>query len=188
MSRTRSTGYRAIPQAVVLPASTAEVSAVIGVCAVHGIPFVARGAGTGLSGGAVPVAEGIVIGLARMNQILEVDVPNRRVRAAARRHQPRCHQGGRGARALLRARSVQPAGVHDRRQRGRELRRRPLPQVRVHQQPCGRGRAGAGRRRGGAAGPREMRSTFWARSSAPRGRSASSPRSTVGVLPAPAAG
>jgi glycolate oxidase len=50
------------------------------VCADHGIPFVARGAGTGLSGGAVPVAEGIVIGLARMNRILEVDVPNRRVR------------------------------------------------------------------------------------------------------------
>ena len=49
-------------------------------CAAHGIPFVARGAGTGLSGGAVPVAEGIVIGLARMNRILEVDVPNRRVR------------------------------------------------------------------------------------------------------------
>ena len=74
------TGYRAIPQAVVLPASTAEVAAVVAVCAAHGIPFVARGAGTGLSGGAVPVAEGIVIGLARMNRILEVDVPNRRVR------------------------------------------------------------------------------------------------------------
>src|SRR5437764_2370648 len=74
------TGYRAIPQAVVLPASTAEVAAVVAVCAAHGIPFVARGAGTGLSGGAVPVAEGVVIGLARMTRILEVDVPNRRVR------------------------------------------------------------------------------------------------------------
>jgi glycolate oxidase len=74
------TGYRAIPQAVVLPGSTAEVSAAVRVCADHEIPFVARGAGTGLSGGAVPVAEGIVIGLARMNRILEVDVPNRRVR------------------------------------------------------------------------------------------------------------
>jgi glycolate oxidase len=74
------TGYRAVPQAVVLPGSTAEVSAAVRVCTDHGIPFVARGAGTGLSGGAVPVAEGIVIGLARMNGILEVDVPNRRVR------------------------------------------------------------------------------------------------------------
>ena len=42
------------------------------------VPFVARGAGTGLSGGAVPVAEGVVIGLARMNRILEVDVASRR--------------------------------------------------------------------------------------------------------------
>ena len=74
------TGYRAVPRAVVLPGSTAEVAAAVRVCAQHGIPFVARGAGTGLSGGAVPVAEGIVIGLARMNRILDVDVPNRRVR------------------------------------------------------------------------------------------------------------
>ena len=74
------TGHRAVPQAVVLPRSTAEVQAAVGVCAAHGAPFVARGAGTGLSGGAVPVAEGIVIGLARMNRILDVDIGNRRVR------------------------------------------------------------------------------------------------------------
>jgi glycolate oxidase len=74
------TGHRAIPQAVVLPSTTAQVQAAVGVCRDHGIPFVARGAGTGLSGGAVPVAEGIVIGLARMNAILEVDLGNRRVR------------------------------------------------------------------------------------------------------------
>jgi glycolate dehydrogenase FAD-linked subunit len=74
------TGHRAIPQAVVLPRTTAEVQAAVRVCHERGIPFVARGAGTGLSGGAVPVAEGIVIGLARMNRILDVDVPNRRVR------------------------------------------------------------------------------------------------------------
>ena len=74
------TGRRAIPQAVVLPVSTAEVAAAVGVCARMGVPFVARGAGTGLSGGAVPVAEGIVIGLARMNRVLQVDPANRRVR------------------------------------------------------------------------------------------------------------
>jgi glycolate dehydrogenase FAD-linked subunit len=74
------TGYRAVPQAVVLPDSPAQVAAAVRVCREHGVPFVARGAGTGLSGGAVPVAEGIVIGLARMNRILDVDVPNRRVR------------------------------------------------------------------------------------------------------------
>jgi glycolate oxidase len=72
--------HRAVPLAVVLPTETAQVSAAVSVCARHGVPFVARGAGTGLSGGAVPVAEGIVIGLARMRSILEVDLPNRRVR------------------------------------------------------------------------------------------------------------
>ena len=74
------TGRRAVPRAVVLPETTGQLQAAVRVCARHGVPFVARGAGTGLSGGAVPVAEGIVIGLARMRRILEVDVPNRRVR------------------------------------------------------------------------------------------------------------
>ncbi|MDX6522892.1 MAG: glycolate oxidase, partial [Gaiellales bacterium] len=74
------TGYRAQPLAVALPGSTDEVVAAVRACAEHGVPFVARGAGTGLSGGAVPVAEGIVIGLARMRRVLEVDVANRRVR------------------------------------------------------------------------------------------------------------
>jgi glycolate oxidase len=72
--------HRAVPRAVVLPTATPQVSAAVRVCAQHGAPFVARGAGTGLSGGAVPVAEGIVIGLSRMRTILEVDLPNRRVR------------------------------------------------------------------------------------------------------------
>jgi glycolate oxidase len=74
------TGWRAIPQAVVLPRSTAEVVAAVRACARHRAPFVARGSGTGLSGGAVPVAEGIVIGLSRMNRILELDAANRRAR------------------------------------------------------------------------------------------------------------
>jgi glycolate oxidase len=70
---------RTLPCAVVLPRSTAEVQAVVRVCAKHKIPFVARGAGTGLSGGAMPEATGIVIGFARMNHILDVDIPNQRV-------------------------------------------------------------------------------------------------------------
>jgi glycolate oxidase len=74
------TGHRGVPQAVVLPQTTAQVQAAVRVCHERQIPFVARGAGTGLSGGAVPIAEGIVIGLARMNRILAVDVPNRRAR------------------------------------------------------------------------------------------------------------
>ena len=72
------TGFRVIPALVALPATTEEVAAVVRVCAREGIPFVARGAGTGLSGGALPVADGIVIGLQRMRRILSVDVENQR--------------------------------------------------------------------------------------------------------------
>jgi glycolate oxidase len=72
------TGYRVTPALVVLPATTEEVAAVVRLCARDRVPFVARGAGTGLSGGALPVADGIVIGLARMRAILSVDVANQR--------------------------------------------------------------------------------------------------------------
>ncbi len=73
------TAFRALPGAVVLPRSTAETQAVIQVCARHSIPFVARGAGTGLSGGATPAEGGVVISFARMNNILGVDLANQRV-------------------------------------------------------------------------------------------------------------
>jgi glycolate oxidase len=69
----------AVPEAVLLPTTTEQVQAIIRVCHRDRIPFVARGAGTGLSGGAMPVENGIVISLARMNRILEVDFPNARV-------------------------------------------------------------------------------------------------------------
>ena len=55
------TGYRVVPDLVVLPRTREQVAAVVRVCAEHRVPFVARGAGTGLSGGAVPVADGVVI-------------------------------------------------------------------------------------------------------------------------------
>src|SRR5579872_3740899 len=73
------TNFRAMPQAVLLPSSAAEVQAILRLCHRERIPFVARGSGTGLSGGALPVENGIVISLARMNRILEVDLPNARV-------------------------------------------------------------------------------------------------------------
>src|SRR5271165_6712950 len=73
------TNFRVLPQAVLLPVSTAEVQAIVRVCHREKIPFVARGSGTGLSGGALPVENGVVISLARMNRILEVDLPNARV-------------------------------------------------------------------------------------------------------------
>src|SRR5712671_8129616 len=68
------TGHRVVPALVALPGNTSEVQAVVRLCNDQRIPFVARGAGTGLSGGALPVAEGIVISLARLTRILEVDL------------------------------------------------------------------------------------------------------------------
>src|SRR6266404_836556 len=73
------TNFRVMPRAVLLPNSTEQVQAIVRVCHRERMPFVARGSGTGLSGGALPVENGIVISLARMNRILEVDFPNARV-------------------------------------------------------------------------------------------------------------
>src|SRR4051794_18088233 len=70
---------RESPAAVALPGSAAEVQEIVRLCARERIPFVARGHGTGLSGGALPVAGGLVIALSRLNRILNVDIPNQRV-------------------------------------------------------------------------------------------------------------
>jgi glycolate oxidase len=74
------TGTRVRPLAVVLPASTEEVAELVKVARRHDLPIVPRGAGTGLSGGALPALGSIVVGLSRMNRILEVDFENQRVR------------------------------------------------------------------------------------------------------------
>ena len=73
------TGRRVSPAAVVLPLSTDEVAEVVRACLEAHVPFVARGAGTGLSGGALPVADGVVIGLSRMRSILDIDLENHQV-------------------------------------------------------------------------------------------------------------
>ena len=73
------TGHRAVPELVVLPGSTEDVQVVLRACHREEIPFVARGAGTGLSGGATPIAGGVVVSLARMNRILEVDLKGQRI-------------------------------------------------------------------------------------------------------------
>lgn len=67
---------RSRPTAVVLPASTEEVAAVVRWCNEKQIPFTARGAGTGLSGGAMPALGGVVISTKKLTQILEIDIPN----------------------------------------------------------------------------------------------------------------
>jgi glycolate oxidase len=72
---------RATPGAVVLPSTAEQVQAVVRLCHEAGVPFVARGHGTGLSGGALPVPDGVLIGLSRLNRILDVDTANLRVTA-----------------------------------------------------------------------------------------------------------
>ena len=71
--------YAVVPAAVVLPGSAAEVRDVVRACHRSGTPFVARGAGSGLSGGALPVEEGVLIALTRLTRVLEVDLDNQRV-------------------------------------------------------------------------------------------------------------
>ena len=71
--------HRQTPLAAVLPASAAEVRSVVRACHEAAVPWVARGAGTGLSGGALPHAEGVLIVLARMRRILSVDLDNAEV-------------------------------------------------------------------------------------------------------------
>ncbi len=66
------------PLAVVFPLSTDEVSLIVRLCHRLGVPYTARGAGTGLSGGAIPARGGVLLNLSRMNRILEIDVPNMR--------------------------------------------------------------------------------------------------------------
>jgi glycolate oxidase len=68
-----------MPLAVLLPTSTEEVQGIVRICHRERIPFVARGSGTGLSGGALPVKNGVVVSLARMKRILDIDLPNARV-------------------------------------------------------------------------------------------------------------
>ncbi len=72
------TCYKAVPEVVVLPETTEQVAAVVRLCHAEGVPFVPRGAGTGLSGGALPVEGGVMIGLSRMNRILDIDLENGR--------------------------------------------------------------------------------------------------------------
>jgi glycolate oxidase len=73
------TNFRVMPLAVLLPTDAQHTQGIVRVCHRERIPFVARGSGTGLSGGALPVKNGIVISLARMNRILEVDYENARM-------------------------------------------------------------------------------------------------------------
>ena len=71
------TAYRQMPLVVVLPETTAQVSAILKYAHENGVKVVPRGAGTSLSGGALPLADGILLGLAKFNRVLEIDYANR---------------------------------------------------------------------------------------------------------------
>ncbi|PIW30801.1 MAG: FAD-binding oxidoreductase [Rhodospirillales bacterium CG15_BIG_FIL_POST_REV_8_21_14_020_66_15] len=69
--------YRQLPLIVVLPETTEQVSRILKYCHANGVKIVPRGAGTGLSGGALPLADAITLGLTKFNRVLEIDYPNR---------------------------------------------------------------------------------------------------------------
>src|SRR3712207_5920428 len=71
--------YKVRPGACVLPGTAEEVRAVVRACADAGVPWVARGAGSGLSGGALPVQDGTVIAVPRLRRVLDADLANLRV-------------------------------------------------------------------------------------------------------------
>ncbi|WP_298326939.1 FAD-linked oxidase C-terminal domain-containing protein [Haloactinopolyspora sp.] len=73
------TGYRAVPAFVALPENRDQVVGVVRACARHGVPLVPRGSGTGLSGGALPHPDGVLIALSRMRRVLDIDAANQRI-------------------------------------------------------------------------------------------------------------
>ncbi len=79
------TAYTCPPLAVVLPSTTAEVSAVLRICHEEGVPVVPRGSGTSLAGGALPTADSVILGVAKMADVLETDYANRIIRVQAGR-------------------------------------------------------------------------------------------------------
>ena len=72
--------YRQVPWLVLLPETLPQVQSILGYCHQRKVPVVARGAGTGLSGGALPLANGVLLSLARFNSILDIDLANRLAR------------------------------------------------------------------------------------------------------------
>ena len=79
------TAYRCAPLAAVLPRTTEEVASVLRVCWEEGVPVVPRGSGTSLAGGAMPTADSVILGVARMNAVLETDYENRFIRVQSGR-------------------------------------------------------------------------------------------------------
>ncbi len=181
------TAYRQQPLVVALPETEAQVAAVLAACHRLNVPVVARGAGTGLSGGAMPHGMGVTLSLAKFNKILAGRPAVAHRARAVRREEPRRERGRRALRALLRARPVEPDRLHHRRQRGRELGRRALPEIRPDRaQRAARAAATPSRASRSSSAPRRSTrpaSTCSPPSSAARACSPSPPRSPSGWCP-----
>ena len=107
------TAYRCLPLAVVLPGTTEEVSAILRYCHENKIKVVPRGAGTSLSGGALPLEDAIVLGVSRMNtRAVHRPRPNRVARVEAGITNLGITEAVAARRLLLRARPVEPARLH----------------------------------------------------------------------------
>ena len=110
-----------------LPSTTEEVASVLRYCHQYGIKVVARGAGTSLSGGALPAEDAVLIAVSRMNRVLDIDYVNRVARVEVGITNLAISETVKAARLLLRTRSVEPARLHAGRQYRHELGWRALP-------------------------------------------------------------
>jgi len=121
---------KSIPEVMLLPRSTTQLSEVLKALHRRGVAFVPRGAGTGLSGGCLPLNAPAMICTSKMNRILEIDCENRRVEVESGVVNLHVTNAVNSERIFLRARSVVASGVHHRRQYRREFRRSAYAQVR----------------------------------------------------------
>ena len=133
------TAYRCPPMVAVLPTSTEQVAAVLKICFEEGVPVVPRGSGTSLAGGALPTADCVILGVSRLNRVLETDYDNRFIRVQSGRTNLSVTGAVEEMDFFYAPRPVQPVGLRHRRKCRDELRWRPLPEIRrYHQQSVGR--------------------------------------------------
>jgi len=141
------TAYRCLPLAVVLPGTTEEVSKILRFCHENHVKVVPRGAGTSLSGGALPLEDAIVLCLSRMSKVLSVDLTNRVARVEAGLPNIGLSQAVAGGGSLLCAGPFEPDRLHRGRQCRHQFRRGALPEIRRHDEQHSRRPHGADERR-----------------------------------------
>ena len=123
--------YQVLPWLVALPETVEQTQAILRLCHQHGVPIVARGAGTGLSGGALPVANGVLLSLAKFTWILNIDQENRSACVQPGVRNLAVSEAVGAFRFVLCARSFFTNRLHDRRQCGGKCRWRALSEVRA---------------------------------------------------------